>query len=252
MNQFQLNNAIRELIQNKDKAGESYSQEDRELISQYEGNGGQGSKGATGEGLLYEFYTPEYIVELIWELARLHGFNGGSVLEPAFATGRFFKEAPDESMITGFEIDPIAYRIAEILYPKAKLYNDYFETAFLEPPRFTQRLSPKKFTWLEDYPFSLVIGNPPYGKYKNKYSSYFKSPKMQQMELYFIYNGLKLLKSDGLLIYITSSNILRNGISYNREKAELAKIADILDAYRLPPVFKSSQVPTDILVFKRK
>ena len=75
---------------------------------------------------------------------------------------------------------------------------------------------------------------------------------MQQMELYFIYNGLKLLKSDGLLIYITSSNILRNGISYNREKAELAKIADILDAYRLPPVFKSSQVPTDILVFKRK
>jgi len=25
-----------------------------------------------------------------------------------------------------------------------------------------------------------------------------------------------------------------------------------VDAYRLPPVFKASQVPTDILVFRRK
>jgi hypothetical protein len=67
-----------------------------------------------------------------------------------------------------------------------------------------------------------------------------------------MYYGLKMLKAGGLLVYLTSSNFLRNGISYNLEKEEIGKIADILDAYRLPPVFRFSQVPIDILVLKRK
>jgi hypothetical protein len=45
---------------------------------------------------------------------------------------------------------------------------------------------------------------------------------------------------------------MRNGISYQSEKAELEKICELLDAYRLPPVFKSTSVPTDILILKRK
>ena len=107
-------------------------------------------------------------------------------------------------------------------------------------------------TWMDGYPFSLVIGNPPYGKYKNKYSSYFTKPKMHQIELFFMHQGLQLLKPGGLLVYLTGSNFLRNGISYQSEKLELEKLADILDAYRLPPVFKFSKVPTDIIVLKRK
>ena len=75
---------------------------------------------------------------------------------------------------------------------------------------------------------------------------------MHQIELFFMFYGLKMLKSGGLLVYLTSSNFLRNGISYNEEKEEIGKIADILDAYRLPPVFRFSQVPIDILVLKRK
>ena len=105
---------------------------------------------------------------------------------------------------------------------------------------------------MEGYPFSLVIGNPPYGKYKNKHSSYFTKPKMHQIELFFMHQGLQLLKPGGLLVYLTGSNFLRNGISYQSEKLEMEKLADILDAYRLPPVFKFSKVPTDIIVLKRK
>jgi hypothetical protein len=76
--------------------------------------------------------------------------------------------------------------------------------------------------------------------------------KMAQIELFFFYYGLKLLKKGGLLIYLTSSNFLRNGISYNTEKREMGKIAEFLDAYRLPPVFKFSKVPTDTIVLRRK
>jgi hypothetical protein len=75
---------------------------------------------------------------------------------------------------------------------------------------------------------------------------------MAQIELFFFYYGLKLLKKGGLLVYLTSSNFLRNGIAYNSEKKEIGKIADIVDAYRLPPVFRFSKVPTDIIVLRRK
>ena len=252
MNQFELNKQIQQFILQKDKNAESYSTADRKFIAQYEGSGGQGSKGATGEGVLYEFFTPDFICELMWKLAYRHGFKaGGSVLEPSVGTGNLLKWAPNNSKCYGFEINPISKRITEILYPDAKIYEGYFETAFLQEPRFTSRLK-DKLTWLEGYPFSLVIGNPPYGKYKNKYSSYFTRPKMHQIELFFMYQGLQLLKPGGLMVYLTGSNFLRNGISYQSEKLELEKLADIVDAYRLPPVFKFSKVPTDIIVFKRK
>lgn len=252
MNQFELNKQIQQLIQNKDKASQDYSQKDKQFIAQYEGSGGQGSKGATGEGVLYEFFTPDFVCELMWKLAYRYGFKaGGSVLEPSIGTGNLLKWAPNNSKCYGFEINPISKRITEILYPDAKIYEGYFETAFLQEPRYTTRLK-DKLTWLEGYPFSLVIGNPPYGKYKNKYSSYFTKPKMHQIELFFMHYGLQLLKPGGIMVFITGSNFLRNGITYQSEKLEIEKLADIVDAYRLPPVFKFSKVPTDIIVFKRK
>jgi type I restriction-modification system DNA methylase subunit len=252
MNQFELNKQIQQLILKKDKAGETYSFDEKKYIAQYEGSGGQGSKGATGEGVLYEFFTPDFVCELMWKLAYRYGFKaGGSVLEPSVGTGNLLKWAPNNSKCYGFEINPISKRITEILYPDAKIYEGYFETAFLQEPRYTARLK-DKLTWLEGYPFSLVIGNPPYGKYKNKYSSYFTKPKMHQIELFFMHYGLQLLKPGGIMVYVTGSNFLRNGITYQSEKLEIEKLADIVDAYRLPPVFKFSKVPTDIIVFKRK
>jgi type I restriction-modification system DNA methylase subunit len=251
MNQYELNKKIEEFIREKDGRKESYSVKDIAFINQYEGAGGQGSKGATGEGVLYEFYTPGYICEIMYKLALHYGYDGGTVLEPSIATGRLIEPFPDKSKVVGFEINPVTRRIAEISFSEATIYEGYFETAFLKPPRFTTRLPENELTWLEQYPFSLVIGNPPYGKYKNKYSSYFRKPRMNQIEIFFMYYGLKLLKKGGLLIYLTSSNFLRNGITYNSEKEEIGKLAELVDAYRLPPVFKSSQVPVDIIIFKR-
>ena len=253
INQHTLNKQIEDFIRNKDANNEAYSDDDIAFIQQYEGSGGQGSKGATGEGVLYEFFTPDYIVELMWKMAYKFGFDdSGTVLEPSIATGRLIKPANDKALVTGFEINAVSARICQITYPEAKIFNAYFETAFLQEPRFTSRLKGNEITWLSGYPFSLVIGNPPYGKYKNMYSSYFPTPKMQQIELFFMYYGLKLLKQGGLLIYLTSSNFLRNGFSYNSEKDSIGQIADLVDAYRLPPVFRFSEVPTDIIVLKRK
>jgi hypothetical protein len=113
--------------------------------------------------------------------------------------------------------------------------------------------SPGWESWLLKYPFSLVIGNPPYGIYKNKYSSYFPdASKLRQIEIFFMYYGMKLLQKDGLLIYLTSSSFMRNHTGYLSGKQLLAEITDFVDAYRLPKVFRFSDVPTDILIFRRK
>ena len=75
MNQFELNKQIEQFILKKDKNSDSYSTADKKFIAGYSGSGGQGSKGATGEGVLYEFFTPDYICELMWELAYRFGFR---------------------------------------------------------------------------------------------------------------------------------------------------------------------------------
>lgn len=251
MNPQELNIAIEAFIKRKDAAGEAYSVADKAFISAYEGAGGLASKGATGQGLLHEFYTPEWLCKKMWELAHFHGHDGSSILEPSCGTGRFLKDAPAKANVTAFEINPVSARITEILYPKATVYTQYFETAFLQAPRFTSIL-PNGKTWLKHHPFSLVISNPPYGKYVNQYSAFFKKEKFKQLETFFMFKSLQLLKSGGLLVFVTSSNIIRSGISYQGEKDRISELADLIDTYRLPPVFKHSSVPTDIIIFRRK
>ena len=251
MNPYQLNQEIERFITERDASGGEYSPSDIAYIRQYTGSGGQAKHGATGQGLLHEFFTPDFVCELMKELALRYGYDGGYVLEPSVATGRIIAPFSDKSKIVGFEINPVTARICKISYPQATIYPQYFETAFMECPRFTNRMK-SKLTWLEQYPFSLVIGNPPFGIYKNYYSSYFRHPKIKQIEMFFMYYGLKLLKPGGLLVYLTSSNFLRNGITYNLEKEAIGALAELVDAYRLPPVFSTTGVAVDILVFKRK
>jgi len=247
-----LNQSVESLVRDKGSNPALYSDQELQLLREYSGAGGKGKHGASGEGLLYEFYTPDYVSDLMWDMARTYGYNDkGTVLEPSCATGSLIRPSKDYSLVTGFEINEVSAAIAQVLYPGCKVHNEYFETAFLTYPRYTTVLK-DKITWLEGYPFSLVVGNPPYGIYKNQYSAYFNSKFFKQIEIFFIYKGLEVLKPGGLLIYLQSSNFMRTGEKYNEAKEEIGKIASLVDAYRLPKVFESSDVPTDIMVLRRK
>ena len=250
--QHVINQEIEALVAERGLDKNNYDPLEYELLQHYKGAGGQAGQGATGKGLLYEFYTPSYLVKLVWELAIHYGFEqSGHMLEPACGTGRFFEGAPPGLKITGFEPNETAGQIAQIMYPKSTIHYKPFETAFLEKPRHTTRISGTG-TWLKGYPFSIVVGNPPFGKYQNYYSSYFPNPKVLQTEFFFIYYGLQLLASGGLLVYIIPSNFLRNGLTYNAIKAKMGKLCTLVDAYRLPSVFSKTNVPVDIILLRRK
>lgn len=233
-----------------------YSKEDIDLMYEnYEGDGGQGSKGASGSGVLYEFYTPNYVCELMHELALHHGYDGGNILDPACATGRLITPFKEYGNVVGFETNPYSAKIAELKHEGMTVYNDYFETAFLQKPRFTARLGKKGEleTWLQQYPFSLVIANPPYGIYKNTYSSYFPfEKKLAQTEMVFMYWSLKMLKRGGLMVFITAQNFMRTGDKYQFGKGVVDGMATLVDAYQLPSLFKFSQVPTNIIILRKK
>lgn len=253
----EINKEIEAFIDYKDFKGSSYTKADIEYIQKYEGAGGKASQGAKGRALLDEFYTPVYIAEYMYKLAVKYGYKKGHILEPSIATGNIIKPFYDNNnfkSITSFEINKYTKRIAELSYPKISVFGEYFETAFLEKPRFVSSIKSKKTpTWLENFPFDLVIGNPPYGIHKNKYSAYFKGKdRFKQVETFFMYKGVQLLKKGGLLVYITSSNFMRTGLTNWSEKELIGEIAEFVDAYRLPKVFASSDVPTDIIIFKRK
>jgi type I restriction-modification system DNA methylase subunit len=222
----------------------SLSSEDFAALEKYEPN--------HGTNKLYSFFTPIWLCEVMYQLAIKNGFpKDGKILEPACGTGNFLTVLDHPENCTAFELDPLNYEVAKARSPKTKIYNQYFETNFLQAPRYTTKLK-KPITWLEDYPFDLVIGNPPYGEYKGLYKPHFKSLKIKQFETFFMYKSMELLTSGGLMVFITASGFMRSASSYRKEKTMLAKYAEFVDAYRMPKVFKNTDVPTDILIFRKK
>jgi hypothetical protein len=234
---------------------ESLEKSKQEILA-YEGKGGKGKEFGRDKGILTQFFTPEWVVKKMWQLCVHYGFTGGNVLEPSCGTGRFMYYAPNDLKIdfTAFEREELLANMAQQLVPTAKVYNNYFETAFMEKKgAFYHPIggnSKGDKTWLP--PMDLVIGNPPYGKRKNLYSGQFKIKGMNQIEQFFIIQGMKTLKKDGLMCYITAANFAMTYDKYFKTKTQLNELADFVDGYRLPSVFKNTDVPTDILIFRRK
>ena len=235
---------IRELVEQILEEGRTPTESERELLISYEGIGGLAKEGVRGQGILSEFYTPDAIIQKMWGLAYKHGFtDSGKVLEPSCGTGRFFKYH-NPALIDAFEIDPIAYKIAKLLYPTANITLGSFETKFFRDNFHLPRTK-------GDY--DLVIGNPPYESFVSQYSPKEKTvTQAVTFDQYFITRGLDLLKIGGLMVFIIPSSFMRNDNKYNKIKEEIYAKAELIEAYRLPNnVFPNTYIGTDILVFRK-
>ncbi|GAG22775.1 unnamed protein product, partial [marine sediment metagenome] len=213
-NPYEVNRAIERLIDSKGDNHDDYTPEEIEFIGYYSGYGGLENFGDFSDdelkGLLYEYFTPTDICKKMWGLAYEYGYGtigNGSVLEPSAGTGNFFKYAPEGVDIDGFEINSYSQQICNILYPKSEVSIAPFEKSFIK-----NNLSIKDKT--EDLPkYSLVIGNPPYGKLKSMYIGMGegKFSMATNFTEYFITRGLDMLVSGGLLVYIVGAEQKNGG-----------------------------------------
>ncbi len=252
-NAYELNKAIEEFIDHVAMDG-SLDPAQKAFIQNYSGYGGLEKFGASGKGLLYEYFTPTPLSIAMWGLAKKYGYDGGRFMEPSCGIGEFIKHAPDPSQATGYEINEYSYKIAKLLYPSANIKLESFETAFIKNRRSV------KADVLTLPKYKLVIGNPPYGEYAGLYAGMGEAAytKADNWIDYFIFRGLDLLEKGGLLIFIIGTEVANGGHpwlqkGWTKTKKDIAAKSEMLDAYRLPNgVFDRTDVLTDIIVLRKK
>jgi type I restriction-modification system DNA methylase subunit len=240
MNQYEKNKKIEQLVMSKDL----FTQEELNFIAQYTGMGGLESQGATEEGLLYEYYTPHDLIKKMWALALKFGYNGGKILEPSVGIGRTVLYTTNQEVLA-YEVSPISAKICRLLNPNATVIEKSFSYHFV-----------KNGKNLTDYQkdFELVIGNPPYGEFKDENTkneiSHLKLKGMRY-DHYFIARSLDVLKPGGLLVFVVTDSLFFG--KHPQIEAYIEEKAELLDAYLLPDkTFPTTKQPTSLIVLRKK
>ena len=181
------------------------------------------------------YFTPTSIIDVVYKALEHLGFEGGNILEPSMGVGNFFGRMPKSvkgaSNLFGVEIDTISGRIAQNLYPSAKI-----------------EIAPFQDVAYKDGSFDLIVGNVPFGtvKYKYKNNKYL-------IHDYFFIKAMDKLADGGVMAFLTSRGTLDK--IDQRTRAELAKQGNLIAAYRLPSsVFSksaSANVVTDLIIMQK-
>jgi len=181
------------------------------------------------------YFTPTNIIDGIYKALEHLGFEGGNILEPSMGVGNFFGRMPKSikgnSSLFGVEIDTISGRIAQHLYPSAKI-----------------EISPFQDVAYKDGAFDLIIGNVPFGEVKYKYKN-----NKYLIHDYFFVKAMDKLNDGGVMVFLTSRGTLDK--IDQRTRAELARQGKLIAAYRLPSsVFTksaSANVVTDLIIMQK-
>lgn len=232
----------REILKKPDS---EITEADKKILSQYEGGGGLNENNRTNSEVLNAFYTPDNLIEKVWELVDAYAPDAKTVLEPSAGVGKFANNRPDNKF-TMHELNETSARINKILHPEADVIQGAFQKQFLDDGERFLKIG------YEQPKHDVVIGNPPYGKYNDKYKGLGEGREFDRYEEYFIARGLEALKDEkSVLAFVVPSGFL-NTVSDN-QKSIIASKGEILDAYRLPEgTFSTTEVGTDILIMRKK
>lgn len=238
-----INEEVESLLESKNysQLPDDYTTEDRLLMSQYSGAGGKESVGGSGAGLLNEYYTPEVVVDKMWEIAQSIHPDIETAFEPSAGIGKIIGRAPNGVTIDGAEISKVSGTIANVLYPESDVSIGDFQELFFDP-----KTNKKK----EFKQYDILIGNPPFGVRKGFLKGKGEESSIGRMEEYWIKRGLDMTKEGGILIYVVNSSFLQTGSS--KGKLAIAKLGTLIDAYRLPEKsFADTSIGTDIIVVQK-
>ena len=153
---IKANIAAIETMKKLEASGETPSTADMEKLRAFSGWGGLGRAFSDREisyqlrqllgSSLYDegaemsrnsaYFTPAYIVDAMWDIARAMGFKGGRVLEGSAGIGNILGLMPQDlserSDIRAVEKDPTTGKMLRMLYPDAVVDIDGFEKVKVE------------------------------------------------------------------------------------------------------------------------
>lgn len=229
----------REILKKPDN---EITNEDKLLLAQYEGAGGLNEENRTISGILNEFYTPNNLVEKVWQVVDTYAPEAKTVLEPSAGVGKFANNRPNNTF-TMHELDETSARINKILHPEANVIQGAYQKQFFDAGERIHIPQQKA-------KYDVVIGNPPYGAYNDKYKGLGEGKEFDRYEEYFISKGLDALKDENsVMAYVVPSGFLNT--ASDKQKEILASKGKLIDAYRLPVgVFPTTEVGTDIIIMQ--
>lgn len=240
--QKKIREQCREILKKPDS---EITEADKQILAQYEGGGGLNEEERTNAEVLNAFYTPDNLIEKVWSFVDAYAPDAKSVLEPSAGVGRFAENRPDNEF-TMHELDETSARINKILHPEADVIQGAFQKQFLDDGERFLKIG------YEQPKYDVVIGNPPYGKYNDKYKGLGEGREFDRYEEYFIARGLDALKDEkSVLAFVVPSGFLNT--ASDKQKSIIASKGELLDAYRLPEgTFSTTEVGTDILIMRKK
>lgn len=187
---------------------------------------------------LTAFYTPPVVIRAMYAALGNMGFSGGNLLEPACGTGRFFGMLPEGmggAHCYGVELDSVSGRIAQLLYPQARIEVMGFEQAEL-PDQF----------------FDAAVGNVPFGAFSVADRRYDAQHFL--IHDYFFARTLDKLRPGGVLAFVTAKGTMdKENLAVRRY---IARRAELVGAIRLPnDTFHAeagADVTSDILFLRKR
>lgn len=219
-----------------------FTKEDLSILAQYEGAGGIKEDNRTVSVILNEFYTPNNLVEKVWQIVDAYAPNAKTVLEPSAGVGKFANNRPNNEF-TMHELDETSARINKILHPDANVIQGAYQKQFFDAGERIHTPGQKA-------KYDVVIGNPPYGTYNDKYKGLGEGKEFDRYEEYFISKGLDALKDENsVMVFVVPSGFLNT--ASDKQKEIIAAKGRLIDAYRLPVgTFPTTEVGTDIIIMR--
>ena len=189
------------------------------------------------ESTLTAFYTPNVVIQAMYQALGNMGFAQGNILEPSCGVGNFIGNLPERmkgSKVYGVELDSVSGRIARQLYQKQNISICGFED-----------------TGFPDSFFDVAVGNVPFGQFKVTDKKYDKHNFL--IHDYFFAKAIDKVRPGGVIAFITSKGTLDKENPSVRKY--IAQRADLIGAIRLPDnAFKGAgtEVVSDIIFLQKR
>lgn len=188
------------------------------------------------------YYTPAYVIDTLWDIAKQLGFKGGNILEGSAGIGNILGLMPmdisDSSRIQAVEIDGTSGNILSLLYPEANVNIQGFEQ-----------------TRVPNGSIDLAITNVPFVtglRVNDTTGDGDLSKKFHNIHDFCIAKNVRKLREGGIGIFISSNGTLDSSQKL-RDWLVSDGNADVVGAFRLNnKTFGGTGVTSDIIVIRKR